>query len=144
MLTFALKSAIILALFYWVFFALLSKETFHRLNRITLLSALALSVFLPLTPLTIELPIVEAAVEVNIEDLGGMAMSVEETEASLLTWLSNLPWLAILAFVYYAGVAVSLLMLLIQSVSLMRYMQHGLRHTDAFGNTVILKPGKAA
>ena len=144
MLTFALKSAIILALFYWVFFALLSKETFHRLNRITLLSALALSVFLPLTPLTIELPIVEAAVEVNIEDLGGMAMSVEETEASLLTWLSNLPWLAILAFLYYAGVAVSLLMLLIQSVSLMRYMQHGLRHTDAFGNTVILKPGKAA
>ena len=144
MLTFALKSSIILALFYWVFFALLSKETFHRLNRITLLSALALSVFLPLTPLTIKLPIVEAAVEVNVEDLGGMAISVEETEASLLTWLSNLPWLAILAFVYYAGVAVSLLMLLIQSVSLMRYMQHGLRHTDAFGNTVILKPGIAA
>ena len=86
MLTFALKSAIILALFYWVFFALLSKETFHRLNRITLLSALALSVFLPLTPLTIELPIVEAAVEVNIEDLGGMAMSVEETVVNLLTW----------------------------------------------------------
>ena len=144
MLTFALKSAIILALFYWVFFALLSKETFHRLNRITLLSALALSVFLPLTPLTVELPIVEAAVEVNSEDVGGVAMIEEETEASLLTWLSNLPWLAILAFVYYAGVAVSLLILLVQSVSLMRYMQHGLRHTDAFGNTVILKPGKAA
>lgn len=145
MLTFALKSAIILALFYWVFFALLSKETFHRLNRITLLSALALSVILPLLPLNIELQAGQTAVEVTIEDLGAaVAMAEEETETSLLTWLSNLPWLAILTLVYYAGVAVSLLMLLIQSVTLVCYMQDGLRHTDAFGNTVILKPGKAA
>lgn len=145
MLIFAIKSALVLALFYWVFFALLSKETFHRLNRITLLSALALSVLMPLLPHTIELHVAEAnklIVEIDKAEMAGVAMADADTESALIVWLKGLTWLEALTLVYYAGVLIMLLFHLLQAISLVRYMRVGLRHTDAYGNTVILKPGK--
>ena len=47
-----LKSAICLALFYLFYRLLLSKETFHRFNRVALLGILLLSLLIPLIEVT--------------------------------------------------------------------------------------------
>ena len=47
MIYYALKSALLLTLLYGGFSALLSRETFHRFNRVTLLGIVVLSLVLP-------------------------------------------------------------------------------------------------
>ena len=47
-LVYILKSAVCLAMFYLFYRLLLSKETFHRFNRIALLGVMLLSCLLPL------------------------------------------------------------------------------------------------
>ncbi len=48
------KTALVLAVFYMFYRLLLSKETFHRFNRIVLLGTAALSFILPLCVITIK------------------------------------------------------------------------------------------
>ena len=50
--TYILKSAICLSLFYLFYRLLLSRETFHRLNRMALLGILFLSLSIPIIVLT--------------------------------------------------------------------------------------------
>ena len=56
-----------------------------------------------------------------------------ESEAPLFTWSD------VLAGIYWAGLCIMLFYLLIQIVQTYHIMQGGLRHTDEYGNTVILK-----
>ena len=49
-----LKSSVCLAVFYLFYRLLLSRETFHRFNRVALLSILLLSCLLPLVEVTVE------------------------------------------------------------------------------------------
>ena len=51
-----LKSSLCLALFYLFYRLLLSKETFHRFNRLALLGVLALSGTIPFVKITIQNP----------------------------------------------------------------------------------------
>ena len=65
-----LKSAIALSIFYLFFKVLLSKETFHRFNRVVLLLVIAIALFLPLTQLQISfMPGVQSFFQ-EIEELG--------------------------------------------------------------------------
>ena len=57
MLTYALRSALTLALLYTGFLVLLSRETLHRLNRLLLLFCLAASLVLPLIHVTVDHPL---------------------------------------------------------------------------------------
>lgn len=146
MLAFAIKSAIVLALLYWVFFALLSKETLHRLNRITLVLSMVISLVLPLFPHTIELSFLKekAEAEISVGELQTMEILSEEDvqENAFITFFKELTWLDAVTYIYYAGMVVMLLFLIVQILSLYRYIRGGLRHTDANGNIVILKSGK--
>ena len=54
MMYYALKSALLLTLLYGGFSALLSRETFHRFNRIVLLGIVLLSMGLPAVQIRIE------------------------------------------------------------------------------------------
>ena len=56
MLLYIIKSSLLLAVLYGGFALLLSRETFHRFNRIALLSVLVASMVLPLIRLTIQKP----------------------------------------------------------------------------------------
>ena len=56
MLTYIIKSALLLALLYGSFALLLSRETFHRFNRIALLLVLVTSMVLPFVQLSIQKP----------------------------------------------------------------------------------------
>ena len=53
-LVYILKSAVCLAVFYLFYRLLLSKETFHRFNRIALLGVMVLSCLLPLIQVTVK------------------------------------------------------------------------------------------
>ena len=53
-LVYILKSSLCLALFYLFYRLLLSKETFHRFNRIALLGVMLISCLLPLIRVTVD------------------------------------------------------------------------------------------
>jgi beta-lactamase regulating signal transducer with metallopeptidase domain len=131
-----LKSAITLSLLYSLFFFFLRKETFHRFNRLCLLFILAASLLLPLVHITLEHPtVVNKAVTASttyITTLPAIVITAE-SEASLFTW-SN-----VLACIYWTGLCVMLLYLIIQIIQTYQLIKGGLRHTDEYGNTVILK-----
>ncbi len=54
LLVYELKAAVLLAVFYMGYRLLLNKETFHKVNRIVLLSTAALSFLLPFCVITVE------------------------------------------------------------------------------------------
>ena len=95
-----LKTSVCLAVFYLFYRLLLSKETFHRFNRLALLGVLLLSCLVPL----IEVSTQEAS-EVSqpfmaLEEIFLMvesASAVEETPAPF-------PWRALLLLVYLLGI----------------------------------------
>lgn len=77
------KTAVALAVFYMFYRLLLSKETFHRFNRIVLLGTAALSFVLPLCVITIKkvvtLPYTPASdIDMANDMIGNMAVAVAE------------------------------------------------------------------
>ncbi len=138
---FIIKSAITLALLYSCFFIFLSKETFHRFNRIMLLGIMLASLVVPLFQFTTEHPTVINEefhqLQTFIEEPAPIMSPVVVEEAKLrITWVQALTW------TYLAGVIVMAVITIVQAISLIRFMRGGLRHTDSRGNTVILQRGE--
>ena len=74
-----LKSAICLALFYLFYRLLLSKETFHRFNRVALLGILLLSLLIPLIEVTTTQHTEMAKTMLTLEQLLIMANFYQDT-----------------------------------------------------------------
>ena len=131
---FIIKSAITLALLYSCFFLFLSKETFHRFNRIMLVSIMFVSLITPLFHITTDNP------SLISEEFHMVQTLIEETPATVLAPAEgNIPtWMDLLTWIYLAGVTVMTIITIAQIISLVRFMSGGLRHTDSQGNTVIL------
>ncbi len=131
---FIIKSAITLALLYSCFFLFLSKETFHRFNRIMLVSIMFVSLITPLFHITTDNP------SLISEEFHMVQTLIEETPATVLAPAEgNIPtWMDLLTWIYLVGVAVMTIITVAQIISLVRFMSGGLRHTDSQGNTVIL------
>lgn len=158
MIVYAIKSAVILSLLYWVFFALLSKETFHRFNRIVLLSIMLVSMVLPIMPHAIDVSVLPQSIaqlfahETAMVEVGetstAMATNVATTEAaetqSAIEMAHSLSVMEIVKIIYIAGLVGMIVVFLFQIISLMIFMRGGLRHTDSKGNTVVLKAGEVA
>ena len=131
-----LKSAVILALLYSLFYFFLKKETFHKFNRVCLIFTLVASLVLPLVHISTSHPsAVNQAVMASTTYVTTLPTIVvtPETKAPLLTWND------VLACIYWIGLCVMLLYLALQIVQTYLLIKGGLRHTDKFGNTVILK-----
>ncbi len=93
-----LKTSVCLAMFYLFYRLLLSKETFHRFNRVALLGVLVLSCLIPM-------------IEVTTHDASGflvleeMILMAEVEPAGVLDETSNpFPWRALMLLVYVAGI----------------------------------------
>ena len=93
-----LKTSVCLAMFYLFYRLLLSKETFHRFNRVALLGVLVLSCLIPM-------------IEVTTHDASGflvleeMILMAEVEPAVVLDETSNpFPWRALMLLVYMAGI----------------------------------------
>ena len=107
-LAYSLKSAVCLALFYLFYKALLSKETFHRFNRIALLSIIGLAISIPFLIILFRPTITEQSM------LQVAVIAANEIEASVVDTYpgeNSVPhnWIVIFLFVYLAGVCFCLL-----------------------------------
>ena len=135
---YVLKAAITLALLYSCFFVFLSKETFHRFNRCMLVGIMLVSLVMPMfhfttshpTALNEEVYIVQNYIEQDYTPI------VVAPQAPRITWIQVLTW------IYLAGVAVMLILTIVQAIALIRFLRCGVRHTDSQGNTVILHNGE--
>ena len=125
-----------MALLYSLFYVILRKETFHRFNRCCLLFILLTSLVLPLVHISTSHPTaVNEAVMASTDYITTLPTIVvtPETKAPLITWND------VLAGIYWTGLCIMLLYLVLQIVQTYLLIKGGLRHTDKFGNTVILK-----
>jgi hypothetical protein len=135
MMLYVIKAAITLALLYSCFFLFLSKETFHRFNRCMLVGIMLVSLVMPLFHFTTEHPTALNEEVYQMQnyiqyDTTPIVVTAQQTQG--ITWIQALTW------IYLAGVAIMLILTLVQAISLIRFMCNGVRHTDSQGNTVIL------
>jgi len=101
-LVYILKSAVCLAMFYLFYRLLLSKETFHRFNRMALLGVMLLSCLLPLVKVTVEQASPVNAQVMSMEDL--LLMYQWNSEAVVVEEGScPFHWQEGLVLVYFAG-----------------------------------------
>lgn len=144
MLNYAIQSAMVLTLLYWVFFALLSRESLHRMNRIILLSILLVSVVLPLIPHSVDFSFL-AFLEEN-EELKQEVVEHSEEQVLLQPEATFQPlpearawtWQEWFNVIYLGGISIYLIVLVFKFIQLSCFLKKGLKHTDNKGNTVIL------
>ena len=151
MIYYALKSALLLTLLYGGFSALLSRETFHRFNRVMLLGIVVLSLVLPAVHITISSPepivLEQYCVESPMTDEQILAPDEAVTDAEATSDLLQVAdnshkekdfWEAL----YIIGVCIALLRFIRRSILLIRSLQGGLRLRDSQGNTIVVKGGE--
>ena len=100
-LVYILKSAVCLAIFYLFYRLLLSKETFHRFNRMALLGVMLLSCLLPLVKVTVEQASPVNAQVMSMEDL--LLMYQWNSEAVVEEGSRPFHWQEGLVLVYFVG-----------------------------------------
>ncbi len=120
-----LKSSVCLVLFYLFFRLLLSKETFHRFNRMALLGVLFFSLLIPCIEVTTRHQVEVQQAMLSIEQLLLMAEleatpveagAVQETVAS---------WIQIVLLVYLAGILFLACRSIYSLISLFRLIHSG-------------------
>ncbi|MDP3398235.1 MAG: M56 family metallopeptidase [Bacteroidales bacterium] len=123
-LVYILKSSLCLAAFYLFYKLLLSRDTFHRFNRVVLLSIFMLAVIIPWINIPANKDFSYPAISLNIEHLLELANFNEQSNSVNDTshlQLANL-WASMVTLLYLAGVAVTLLFSLISMIMMMRML----------------------
>ena len=100
-----LKSSVCLAVFYLFYRLLLSRETFHRFNRVALLSILLLSCLLPLVEVTVEKQTEVHQTMMTLEQWLMLADMMNTTNvAELQIEEVTVTWIQVALLVYLAGI----------------------------------------
>lgn len=100
-----LKSSVCLVLFYLFFRLLLSKETFHRFNRMALLGVLFFSLLIPCIEVTTRHQVEVQQAVLSIEQLLLMAeLEATPANAGAVQETSAISWVQIVLLVYLAGI----------------------------------------
>ena len=128
------KAAIALAVFYMFYRLLLSKETFHRFNRIVLLGTAALSFVLPLCVITLKKVVVVPAMTGSSETIIG-----EVTETVAMVPEVSVPiWPVVLCSIFTLGALAVLIHVVISIIGIRRIISNGSRQTLESGETLII------
>ncbi|WP_294633601.1 TonB family protein [uncultured Bacteroides sp.] len=100
-----LKSSVCLAVFYLFYRLLLSRETFHRFNRMALLGILLLSCLLPLVEVTVEK---QTEVHQTMMNLEQWLMLVDGLDAATASGEPvkevTVTWIQVALLIYWAGI----------------------------------------
>ena len=163
MLTYVFKSALLLSLLYGSFALLLSRETFHRFNRVALLCVLVASLVLPVIRIEVPAPLVapaplpiwESAVVLPDRSAStgeGVGSGVSNFEASpqegsdeLLAQGRTTPSLEEMGeALYLLGVLVSVAIFCVGLFRLFKEIRGGMHTKDEQGNTVVIRGGDFA
>ena len=128
------KAAVALAVFYMFYRLLLSKETFHRFNRIVLLGTAALSFILPLCVITFKKVVVLPAMTASSETFAG---DVAETVA-IVPEVSEPIWSVILFTLFALGAMAVLVHVASSIVGIRRIIRNGSHEALESGETLII------
>ena len=137
LLIYQIKVGLCLIVFYLLWKLLLSRETFHRFNRVALLVVMVLALVLPWIRLSLDATVQVAKPMVVLEDLlvtPGGAAAAQQTS---LSW--SVMDFATLA--YFIGVAMALAWFLHSHWSLYRLLKQGRRESLPGGITLHVVPG---
>ena len=133
-LTYDLKVAAIIAVFYMFYRLLLARETFHRVNRIVLLLTALASFILPLCVITTHQTVVMPMPQIGVE----MGPMVAEVESEPVTPL----WQIVLPVLFIIGMAATLANTLWSVCKILTLIRHSEQHPQADG-TIICVTGNA-
>lgn len=132
-LTYQLKVAIALSVFYMFYRLLLSRETFHRVNRIVLLATALLSFLLPFCVITLH--------DVVVIPAGAVA---EAGTAAEVVAEGHSLWTIVLTILFFIGVAAVLGNVLVSLVRIKRIIKSGSRQEIAGGIDLIITEDDSA
>ena len=137
-LTYDLKVAVLIAVFYMFYRLLLSRETFHRVNRIVLLATAVASFVLPLCIITLHKTVVvsEDAGAVTLDYLGPVVAEMAEV-AEPTTPL----WQTLAVVVFFAGMALVMGHTLLALLKVWRLISRSERHRQPDGTTICVTEG---
>ena len=136
-LTYDLKAAALLAVFYMFYRLLLSRETFHRINRVVLLLTAILSFVLPLCVITIHKTVVVDMPKANI-DFDGMTMMIEEAEPQTPFWQTAA------VIVFFIGLVVTLGYTLQSILRVWLLIHHSEQHPQSDGTVICVTKGNVS
>lgn len=125
------KTAVALAVFYMFYRLLLSRETFHRLNRIVLLGTAILSFILPLCVITVTKTVVVTAAPSAGADTAGAVLA--GTAAVTPEW-----WHTVFAAVFAAGALAMLVSVAVSVVRIRKIIGSGEQHRLESGETMVI------
>ena len=137
-----LKASVCLALFYLFYKVLLSKETFHRFNRLALLGILVLSCLLPAVKIAISEP---TALNQTVSDLESLLMLAElsaGTEAA--ETVSRFGWQEAMVSIYLIGAFCCCIKSLIGIRQICTVIRRNRKERLADGSILVHYPGKIA
>ena len=126
-LIYDLKVAAWIAVFYMFYRLMLSRETFHRVNRIVLLATAVVSFMLPFCVITLHETVVMPAPQASVE-VGNMVAEVAEPVVPL--------WQSLLPYVFTIGVVITLGHTLWSIFRIMRLIKKSEQHPQADGIVV--------
>ncbi len=126
-LIYDLKVAALIAVFYMFYRLLLSRETFHRLNRVMLLTTALASFVMPLCVITLHRTVVMPMPEIET----GVATAMVEAAEEHTPW-----WQIALPVVFFAGMAVTLGHTLMSIVRVILLIHRSEKHPKEDGTTV--------
>ena len=140
LLVYQIKVGICLIAFYLLWKLLLSRETFHRFNRVALLVVMALALVLPWMRFTLDSPSPVTEQMVMIEEL------IVTPSGVVLPQQAEQPWsvLDIVTVIYAAGMAIILGWLLHSQLSLYHMLKKGRKESLPGGITLHVLPGEVA
>lgn len=171
MITYLIKSALLLAILYGGFALLLSRETFHRFNRLALLSVMVMSLVLPAIHIeapsflsqwedvfkakesVISLTTSTKDEERNMEEESSLVTNISleeeefiEGENTIVEETSPLAlWKEVgVEAIYLAGVLGSVIFFLFQLFRFWRDTKGGTSTRDEEGNTIVIRGGEFA
>ncbi len=130
LLTYSLKAAAVAIVFYLFYKVLLSRETFHRLNRIVLLATMPLSMVLPLCVITIKRTVVAEPTA-----LGTPLIPIEVAEQPMVAGVTGqIDWWMVGGFIAIVGAAVVALWSICSIISVERLVRSS-RELERDGRT---------
>ena len=132
-----IKVGICLIAFYLLWKLLLSRETFHRFNRVALLTVMALALVLPWVKLTLDVSTPVAGGMVMLEEMIVTPAGAVLPQQAVQTWSV----INIANVLYFIGVVSVLVWLLHSQWSLHRLLKRGRREQMPDGITLHVVPG---
>ncbi|PKO97229.1 MAG: TonB-dependent receptor [Bacteroidetes bacterium HGW-Bacteroidetes-7] len=147
-LVYILKSSLSLAAFYLFYKVMLSKETFHRFNRVVLLLISLLSVVIPLIKLPGNEALLNNSISLNLEQLIQLAGFSNDTVIAAGTdETSKTIWPVFIVIIYLTGVLITMsisAISIIRMAQLIRRTEYGARIKTPDGIIIVLHKEKIA